>query len=72
MAFLAPSYTWRHKLVSTTVKRSVFTSTAGRYGRGTTEHPGLDAKVDVDAYCSLIIFFTSILISLATTGLPFF
>lgn len=28
MAFLAPSYTWRHKLVSTTLKRSVFTSTA--------------------------------------------
>lgn len=56
MAFLAPSYTWRHKMVSTTVKRSVFTSTARRYVRGTTEHPGLDAKVDVDAYCSLIIF----------------
>lgn len=56
MAFLAPSYTWRHDLVSTTLKRSVFTSTARRYVRGTTEHPGLDAKVDVDAYCSLIIF----------------
>lgn len=48
------------------------------YVRATTEHLGLDAKVDVNAYCSLIIFlptfvfFTSTLISLATTGLPFF
>lgn len=26
------------------------------YVRATMEHPGLDAKVDVDAYCLLIIF----------------
>lgn len=30
------------------------------YVRATTEHPGLDAKVDVDAYCSLIIFLPTI------------
>lgn len=63
MAFLAPSYTWRHKLVSTTVKRSVFTSTARRYVRGTTEHPGLDAKVDVDACILLVDYLLAYILS---------